>query len=205
MLVLSTAAILCAGCEDGRPAAAPGGGKSPFEHLIPKDPPNEANRVVHPAGYSLVYPEGWDAYFKQFRFDDWEQQEDGIVTDRRLGYGKVDFEKPNLAVIRFTEEGKKAVEAGGWKAGRTEVQFQNQPAWAQFKPGRAPDKVTRDTFITASGGYPYLQQDLLFERQGVWFMLSFSMPNWKKADGPYINHPIPIIEQYFETFQYKPN
>jgi dihydrofolate reductase len=167
--------------------------KSPFAYQIPKDPPDEKYRVSHPAGYSIVYPSGWKTQVDHYA--DWRDVVDGLGTDRRGVSGKEDFGKASLSIQRFSETGKKAILSGNWFKDMKAVQFQNQPAWAKFDPGSLPAKRSLDNlFSDAMAGYPYLTQQLLFERNGEWFMLSFQMRNIKGRKGPYYSDPLQALK-----------
>jgi hypothetical protein len=201
--------LLVAGCGQGViKAGAAAKAANPFEHQLPKQPPDEKYRVVHPVGYSMVYPPGWKTQSQHFTSGYFI---DGLNTDNRVdAFGTEDFNKPSMHIIRFSAEGKQAVQMQlahgiGYFSGTTKIQFQDQPAWSGFDPGRLPARPALKNLANDSrGGYPYLTQKLIIERNGDWFLLTFQIRNIQKNRGPFITQPVPIIEEYFETFEYEP-
>jgi hypothetical protein len=176
-------------------------GSSPFAHLLPDNPPTETHRVAHPAGYSLVFPAGWKTEMQSFPDGYFA---DGLSTASRDSFGNEDFDKPNFSVLRFSDQGRGAIQTGSYIDRMSPAQFQNQPAWESFEPGRLPDSSSGNLFRDSSAGYPYLTQSVLLERSGEWFLLSFQMRNIDGKEGPFLTEPAAIIQQYFETFEFQP-
>ncbi len=172
--------------------------RSPYAHYLPQIPPSETNRIEHSSGFSIVSPVGWKT--RMIPVEDFLKD---YVADEIVIEGKESDEyKPRITIQRlgpaanrtnreWLEPGRSL--ADGWVF----TQFQSQPALAKFLPGYGRRQAVRGTY------HPDLQQEVCFEREGKGFRLTFYMRN---ADGnrPYYTQPLPIIQQYFETFRYKP-
>lgn len=151
----------------------------------------------------MAFPANWKTQIDSF--PDWQQHVDGISTDQRGAFGEDDFNKPNLSVSRFSKNVGTNLAASNYVKGLKQVLFQNQPAWARFDPGSPKAARTlANLFEPATAGYPYLSQELLFERNGERFKLSFHMLNYKGKRGPFFTKPLPRIDEYFATFAFQP-
>ena len=171
---------------------------SPYEDLLPKDPPTDKNRVTFAAGITIDSPPGWtsrtvpiEAFMKDWITDQFvleakqPGQEKSTITIQRLGPMAQrqwdDFAKPGAVIgDRYTLS-----------------QFHGEPAFTRFLPGSGKSRAK-------SGQYhPWLSQQLVCKAQGQWFLLDFQMRNADDGD-PYYTRPLKIIQDYFETFHYKP-
>ena len=75
--------------------------------------------------------------------------------------------------------------------------FQDQPAYEHFDPGYGPSSKrarAHSGFGTAGGYQSSLTQELIFERDGSWFHLSFSMYNLESGDAVR-NQPLELIQR----------
>jgi hypothetical protein len=126
---------------------------------------------------------------------------DSLADEFVLEGTQSDDLKPHITISRGgpeTSRQNKNVFQPDWGKddGYTHIQFQGQPAVVRFLNGYGKRQAVRGSY------QPWLLQELLFERDGQWFRLSFDMRNADK-DKPYYTQPLPIIQQYFETFRYK--
>lgn len=168
-------------------------------------PPDEARRVAHPAGYSIVFPEGCQAQVDPPVYQGDSTTKDALATVRpKDAYGSDEFGTPTLTVRRFSKE---HVARNGGKPVPTyfrPTQFQNQPAFAHFDAGYGPGSERAGTTTATRGGYsPNLDQELIFERDGSWFHVSFSMRNLAGRE-PRYREPLQVVQDYFESFRYAP-
>ena len=186
------------GCAHGQkaleqPAQAGAQVHSPYESYLPQAP-LETNRVEY-AGFSIVRPAGWTTHpiaINDFLTND--------LTAQLAIEGPEDDEyKPRFNIQRLGPNADKMYRdwltpgrhLSDWQV---LTQFQNQPALSRFLPGYGERRAVRGTC------QPWLVQELTFERDGQWFSLRFDMRNADK-NKPYYTEPLPIIEQYFETFK----
>lgn len=201
---LGLAALLAAaGCERTAPSSSTplherASAQSPYESYLPSTPPLEANRMNHPAGFSIASPPGWTArtnsvadFLKDFTLDEFVLQ--GTQDD--------DY-RPRITVQRLGPSGAKqyedALAAGGAVLNEfVQTQFHDQPAFARFLSGYGKSQAVRGTH------QPWLLQELAFKSNGEWFMLAFNMRN-ADSGGPYYTQPLAIIRDYFESFRYAP-
>jgi hypothetical protein len=168
----------------------------------PLQPPEQGQRAFHPAGYSVVFPPGLqpDPNPLASQFDTHTKDALGTVAKRKPD-GSEEFGAPSLTVRRFSDA---AVAAGCVPAFYKPTQFHGQPAFAHFDPGYGPgsDRARKNTtWATKGGTYPYLQQELIFENNGAWFQLTFSMSNVQGSD-PVYTEPLNVVQKYFDTFEY---
>jgi len=194
-------ALAVSGCAHGQktleqPAQAGAQVHSPYESYLPQAP-LETNRVEY-AGFSIVRPAGWTTH--PITIEDFLK--DSVTAEVTLEGQENDDYNPRITVQRLGPGANKTYRdwltpgrqlADGWVL----TQFQNQPALSKFLPGYGSRRAVRGTY------QPWLSQYLLFERDGQWFLLIFDMRNADK-DKPYYTQPLPIIQQYFETFRYTP-
>ena len=166
---------------------------SPYEHYLPQATPSETNRVEFPEGYSIVSPAGWTA--RTIAIGDFLKD---YVADQIVIEGHETDEYPPRITIQHLgpKENAQFTSGQGLADGWTSTQFQGQPALSRFLAGYGSHRAIRGTC------QPWLTQELFFECDGNGFILSFDMRNADK-DEPYYKQPVPIIEQYFETFRYK--
>ena len=150
-------------------------------------------------------PVGWTV--RTIPIEDWFKKE---VADQIEIKGEVADEYPPRIQIQHLGPDEYALYHGmlhaqslpdGWKQdGWTNSQFQGQPALSKFEPGYGRRQATGNWL--ESHYQPWLTRELFCERDGNGFILSFDMRNADK-DKPYYTHPVPIIEQYLETFRFK--
>jgi hypothetical protein len=170
---------------------------SPYERYLPQALPSETNRVEFSAGYSIVSPVGWTA--RTIPIEDWFKSS---VTDQIVIEGHVADEYPPRITIQHLGSDEYALYHGWLQStqslpdGWTHIMFQGQPALSKFLTGSGSHQAVRGSY------QPWLSQYLFCECDGNGFILIFDMRNADK-DKPYYTHPLPIIEQYFETFRYK--
>jgi hypothetical protein len=166
---------------------------SPYESCLPQAP-LETNRVEF-AGFSIVRPAGWTT--RTIKIQDWLE---GSVADQYEIEGpQAGNYGPRITIQRLGPDANKTY--SDWLTpgrqladGLVLTQFQNQPALSKFSPGYGAWRAVRNAY------QPWLLQELVFERNGQWFLLSFHMQNADK-NKPYYTEPLTIIEQYFETFK----
>lgn len=194
--------LAVAGCAHTQPTSE---ARSPYERYLPQAPPAETNRIEFAAGYSLVSPVGWTV--RTIPIEDWLKTE---VADQIEIAGLVADEYPPRIQIQHLGPDEYALYHGmlhaqnlpdgwkqdGWKYG----QFQGQAALSKFEPGYGSRLATGPWFD--SHYMPCLTHELFFERDGNGFILTFDMRNADKGK-PYYTEPVPVIEQYFETFRFK--
>jgi hypothetical protein len=194
--------LLAAGCVH---AQMPLEVHSPYERYLPQVPPSETNRIEFPAGYSIVSPVGWTA--KTIPIEDWLKSS---VADQIVIAGHVADEYPPRITIQHLGPDEYATFRSmlhsqslpdGWKQdGWTNGQFQGQPALSKFEPGFG-SRLARGPWFERHYE-PYLTRELFFERDANGFILQFDMRNADKGK-PYYTHPVPIIEEFLETFHFK--
>jgi hypothetical protein len=192
-------ALIASGC--GRVGAP---GKRPVQ--LP--PPDEARRVRHPAGYSIVFPEGLSAGVNPSVYLGDSSTKDALASvNQRKSDGTEQFGGPQLSVRRFSDQHVATNSGKPVPAFFRETQFQNRPAFARFDSGYGPgsERAGENTTAATRGSYsPNLDQELIFERDGSWFHLSFSMRNLRGNESVHAA-PLEVVEQYFGTFQYQPS
>jgi hypothetical protein len=170
---------------------------SPYERYLPDAPPSETNRIEFPAGYSIVSPAGWTV--RTISIEDWLKKE---VADQIEIKGHVADEYPPRIQIQHMGPDEYALYHGMLNStqslsnGLVRTTFQGKPVISYFLPGYGSHHAVRGSY------QPWLTQTLFFERDGNGFVLTFDMRNADK-NKPYYTQPVPIIEQYFETFRYK--
>jgi hypothetical protein len=171
---------------------------SPYERYLPQAPPSETNRFESPAGYSIVSPLGWKAQIGSP--EDW--MKDNIVDDIVIEGQTSDKWCPTSITVDHLGPGEYRL-YDGWlhstqslPDGWAHTEFQGQPALKKFYEGSGSREATRGSY------QPWLMQELFLERNGQGFILTFIVKNADRH--PYFMQPLPIVEQYFETFRYEP-
>jgi hypothetical protein len=174
---------------------------SPYERYLPQAPPSETNRIEFAAGYSIVSPVGWT--YRTIPIENWMKDN---VADQIVLEGHVADEYPPRITIQHLGPGEYALYHGwltstqGLPDGWAHAHFQGEPALSKFLPGFGRRQAKGNWFDRSY--QPWLTQYLFCERDGNGFILTFDMRNADK-DKPYYTRPVPIIDQYFETFRYK--
>ncbi len=169
---------------------------SPYESYLPQAP-LETNRVEY-AGFSIVRPADWAT--RTVKIEDWFKG--SVAAQYEIEGPQADNYGPRITIQRLGPDANKTypdwLTPGRQLAdGLVLTQFQNQPALAKFLPGNGARRAVRGYY------QPWLLQELIFERDSQWYLLSFNMKNADK-DKPYYTQSLPIIQQYFDTFRYTP-
>lgn len=191
-------ALAFSGCMHTQPASKV---HNPYEKYLPQVPPAETNRIEFAEGYSIVSPIGWTV--RMIPMEDWFKKE---VAGQIEIAGHVADEFPPRIQIQHLGPSMYALYHGWLQStqslpdGWARTQFQGQPALSKFEPGYGRRQATGHLFYRVY--QPWLSQYLFFERDGHGFILHFDMRNADK-DKPYITRPVPIIDQYFETFRFR--
>lgn len=149
----------------------PGG--DPGGYWIPKYPPDEANRIHHPSGFSIVRPPDWVAKASSFE----ESDTDKLVIApgcKRMRYC------PRINVTRLTQtpelEGFSEVTLGPYQAHRKlDVQM-------------------------GGGDTPSLMCEYFVPCGQTWFRIVYSTPNGSWGKPQYNDVPVKIMV-YLESFR----
>jgi len=128
------------------------------------------------------------------------------MKDDVIGQSEIEGDGPVGYKARFTIQhmgpGENSLYMGWLEAGKSlpdgwmPEKFQNQPALKNFYSGSGSAQATRGSY------QPWLTQHVFCERNGHGFLLTFDMINADRH--PYFKQPLPIVEQYLETFRYEP-
>ena len=141
------------------------------------EPPDERNRVEHPDGFSIIFPEGWETVVVPADPERLIRPTNALIGHpaARKAYGL-----PQLSVMLCEERPA----ADGFSS----VEFQGRPAFEWFD---------------ASGGANtiWMEYVLVFEREGRWFEFSFHMPNSTALNDTRTETLPPQVKQYANTFQ----
>jgi hypothetical protein len=120
----------------------------PMGQSIPSRPPDEANRVVHPAGFSLIFPPNWEVRVEG------EDKRAGRVSGvpRNL-----DLRSRTPAWICSTKYGTttRPFPDQGFRS----ISFQGKPAFERRE--------------TKRGDKPHFRCTLFFQRGGEWYVLVY--------------------------------
>jgi hypothetical protein len=180
------------------PARVVAGTESPYADYLPKAAAADAIRFTDPAGFSIACPPGWTTRtieltpsFKNFVAD--QVLLEGLQQDRF---------KPVIMVQRLGPESARqwddlAKSGATMDSGHTRTQFQGEPAFTRFQAGTGKSRAVKGQH------QPWLSQRLVLKSRGQWFLLNFRMRN-ADDEGPYYTKSLKIIQDYFETFRYKP-
>lgn len=120
-------------------------------------PPDEANRAMHPSGYSIIMPPGWESK--------------AGIADTRDAYAK-------------DRLGLRPIKDGLWQPAITVVRLRNPPDAAALK---AKDHFIDGKFLGVDAlihDYPikkYWVWKAIFPRAGEWFEVSVSLPDFDKV------------------------
>ena len=144
---------------------------------IPNAMPVESNRIVHPAGFSIVNPENWKS--KLVASSD-PFLPPGIFISPR----STRVSRRYGASLQVTQPPKDRIDIDGF----SETEFQGQIAYKRI--------------ATRSGSFmddpPAMSYTLCFQRDGDWFKIRYSI---------YSSHDdLPdMIASYIDTFRYRKN
>ena len=144
----------------------------PLGRQIPTEPLDEANRVVHPQGFSIILPPGWES--RTLGTPPWDA---GVI----LAHPRQLFPGRSGAGIALMSYGKREL-----------IDLsESRPAWFQGKPAFERISTRPGVFLDSP---PQFHYSLAFQRAGAWYELTYSLASDRTA--------IPqIIQQYFNTFQ----
>ena len=142
---LLLAALVVVGCDKGRApgakreGAAPG--SSPYADYLPKEPPVEKNRVVHPAGYSVASPPGWTMRIVSIE----SYMKDYVAEQFVLEGPQPDELKPVMTIQRLGPAGQRQWDAfakpGAIICDRyVRTTFHGETAFSRFSPVPAKPK-----------------------------------------------------------------
>jgi hypothetical protein len=143
----------------------------PLGRGIPAEPPDEANRVVHPQGFSIILPPNWEATI--------------LGASSPVAGGIMAFPRQlfptRSAGIHLINYGKRSpIDLPGYRP----AMFQGKPAfeWVSTRPG---------VFLDSP---PLFHYSLAFQRAGAWYELMYSLSRDQGAIPQ-------VVQQYFNTFQ----
>ena len=145
----------------------------PLGRDIPTEPPDEANRVVHPQGFSIILPPNWESTILSASSPD----AGGILAHprqlfptRSAGIVLINYGKRSLTDLSDAQP----------------VRFQGKPAFERvsYRPG---------VFLDSP---PLFHYSLTFQRAGAWYGLMYSLARDRREIRQ-------VIQQYFNTFQDK--
>jgi hypothetical protein len=181
-----------------KPVGAGVGAGSPYADYLPKAAPADANRFTHPAGFSIVCPPGWTPRIIELK----SSAKDFVADQVMLEGTQPDRFKPVIIVQRLGPEAGSqwddlAKTGATMGNGHTRTKFQGEPAFTRFQAGTGKSRAVKGQHK------PWLSQRLVLKSHGQWFLLDFRMRN-ADDEGPYYTAPLKIIQDYFETFRYKP-
>ncbi|MDB5328565.1 MAG: hypothetical protein JWM57_4134 [Phycisphaerales bacterium] len=114
--------------------------------------PDESRRQVHPAGFSIVKPDGWEQHAT---FTSAGQPADGFKFLPAKAVGSPGYFNLTRLTVPVTEADRNA-------KGYTPTTFADQPAW---------EKLAEHTFTKEHS------RSLIFERDGQWFEISIRRPD----------------------------
>jgi hypothetical protein len=146
----------------------------PHGRAIPDQPPDEANRVVNPQGFSIVFPPNWETHVE-------DSKEFPVISANPRTVIPSRWEDAALAVERWPED--------------------RPPDLADFKPTVFQGKAAYERISThpGTGDFPDRRPprfiDLLaFQRNGAWYRLIYWVTDDRKTRPP-------IMLRYFNTFR----
>jgi hypothetical protein len=145
---------------------------APLGRGIPAEPPDEANRVVHPQGFSIILPPNWESTILGVSSSDAGEI---VAFPRQL------VPTRSGAGIVLSNYGKRSPTD---LSDAQPVRFQGKPAFERVstRPG---------VFLDSP---PLFRYSLAFQRAGAWYELMDSLARDQRA--------IPqVIQQYFNTFR----
>jgi hypothetical protein len=146
----------------------------PLGRGVPIELPDEANRVVHPQGFSIILPPNWDAT---------------ILSAASAPAGRILAAPRQLlparwhASLTLSNYGK-----------RTAIDLpEHRPVWFQGMPAFEGISTRPGVFLERP---PHFHYSLAFQRAGAWYELTYSLSSEQTT--------IPqIIQSYLNTFKDK--
>lgn len=150
--------------------------KDPVMSALAIKAPSESNRVSHPAGFSFIFPAGWEVKVAGNRFE---------ASNNKVDYYNSFFVGlcPGSDSLTSSDQ--------------LSDSFQEKPAKRIWYSGQSPKKKK---FLFSSLTESF-SQEIKFTRGGHSFCIQFKALNFKKRRGPFRNKPVPLIDEYFNTFQ----
>ena len=145
--------------------------KGPPGKVYPSSPPNEANRIVHPTGLSIVAPENWDQVTEMGPDIPFLRIAARGAPGRRL--------RSIIMVSQCSPDPDEAM-----LAARNKTAFQGATAFEACT-------VTREDSFDDPASSSY---DLYFEQNGIWWQVSFLVAD-RMTELP------DSIRQYVDTLQ----
>jgi hypothetical protein len=121
----------------------------PLGRDLPDEPPVEANRVVHPQGFSLVYPPNWDVSVSD------------VVDNSINGYPRSLLPRRHSGVI-YVERIEKKMPGG--LSDRRLIKFQGRTAYEQISLERGDWERP-----------PYFGYNIIFYRNGDWYRIVYTI------------------------------
>ena len=124
----------------------------PAGEMIPADPPDEVNRVVHRSGVSIVAPENWDV------IHDWPENPTFTIAARVFPRGR---RLTSSIWIKKLDTGKEPD-----LKGFNEFHFQSRPAY---------ERMVADEQTRGASDRRYSTYDLYIDRDGEWWSIRFDI------------------------------
>jgi hypothetical protein len=152
---------------------SPGGPLYDGAKWIPKDRPDERNRVYHPKGFSIIPPPGWKV----------SSSEDGMGSNP--GAGRNVRYTPRLTV-RTTD--RRWRWPGKMDENLRETVFAGQAAHEALDP------------LVGGGDEPYFSYGVFMERDGTWYEIFYQTPNGSWISPQYTSTPEGIAP-YIQSFR----
>ena len=147
----------------------------PIGRPIPQAPPSEANRVIHPDGFSIVKPPDWHASVGPEVDPPYLWQSYSAWISLSAG----DFRYPD------TIGAYRRKVPGDIRSFPVNSTFQDEPAYRRISQ------------VTKGVEWPYFDLELVFERQGQVFEI-----HYRRRANPPPSQISPEIWRYLETFRY---
>ena len=145
----------------------------PLGRNVPVEPPNEANRVSHRLGFSLVYPPNWEILVTE------DQPDPSINGPPSINGFPRTLIPSRISGIYVARLGKQRPDVSADR--RTE--FQGEPAYEHVsgRPGNWDDP-------------PQFNYAIAFQRNGTWYRLLYGIGQERDT--------LPAtVKPYFETFK----
>lgn len=145
----------------------------PAGEMIPSEPPDEAHRIVHASGLSIVAPENWEL------MHDRPQNPTLTIAARVLPSGG---RLISYIEIRKLDSGDEEPDVTGFK----QTQFQSYPAF---------ERMVADERTRGASDRRYSTYDLYVDRDGEWWSIRFDI-----AD--VLTELPPEIRSYIDTVRF---
>lgn len=154
-----------------------------YDELIRKPPPIpapplERNRIRHPAGFSLIFPEGWNPIIVPAEREEFPFWPNSLVNDPSMWMRE---SGPRMAVIWLCDRPPRIDEYAP-------VEFQGREAYEWSSAGDGANSV-------------FMQYELLFRREKGWYEFSFEVPNGTFLKRLRLTDLPGEVRQYARTFR----